>query len=343
MAHMIKENDMIETVITEPAAWHGLDLRRDIITFDGGSLDYAISERYPQLFLNGKSSKIVPLDDEQNYQICKKYIIGQRADGPEWVIACVNNTFQTFGGSELWQMREEAMKDIPHTVASQGTLRNGKRQFICCRIESQNEKSSRYLTFLNGFDGTQALTTYSSHVLAVCQNTVNLGIKLATDLQSKKHTKNLRDFVPLMVEQIRFQFAELERFEAALINWDKRKISDKDAQSLILGITANDGDEKKISTQSINRANAVYGLFRAGKGNNGESLADVFNGFTEYHTHYSRQSKKIDPVKQKVSSEFGRDAEIKSEIAEMFMDDSILDQLASHGEKLLKAHDLILS
>lgn len=348
MSHMIKENDRIQTLKSESQAWHKLDERVDTIVYEGSPLDYTIAERYPVIYLNGKTTSIKPnKDDEENEKadVLKKYLIGQRTGGPEWIISCVNDTFETFAGSELWEVMEKTMANVSHHVSTIGTLRNGKRQFITCRItDDKSDKFEKYISFLNGLDGGQALSIYSTSVRIVCQNTVNMSLDSATDLQVRRHTSGLRIDIPAMVDLMRSQLVALEKYQSDIAKWETQTIDDRQAQSLIVGLVAGKSQSTKdgLSTRSFNRARHIYHLFRIGKGNSGKSLADVFNGFTEFHTHHSRQFRKADLLKQKVSSEFGTDAQTKSDLYHTFLDDSKLDAIANQGEAIIKANQLSL-
>jgi hypothetical protein len=342
MAHMIKRNDFIVTLNSEPVSWHGLDKRVDEITFENSPLNHAIIERHPVIYLNGKTTSLKPCDDderEEKGQILKKYLIGQRDDSPEWIISCVNQTFEPFGNSELWDLMRETMEGFNYHISTVGTLRNGKRRFISCKLNDESDASWRYyIGFHDGLDGGLSLTLNGSTIRTVCENTQRFSINNSDHLETRRHTKNFRDDIPMMVDSVKQYIDGFTEFREVYAKLQKSSIDDDTAQALITGIMAK--GQKEISSVIKNRIPVVHGLFRFGKGNHGKTLADVYNGFTEFYTHNSRQSKKPNPQKQFESSEFGIDADEKEKVLNIFYSDSLLDAFADAGSKLLKENEI---
>ena len=93
-------------------------------------------------------------------------------------------------------------------------------------------------------------------------------------------------------------------------------------------------DTKTGISRLTNSVDDMVTLFRVGLGNAGRTMADVFNGATDYYSHESSGGRS-NAWKQFVSSEFGSGNTRKSEFFDVLMSPASLAETVKRGEKVM--------
>jgi len=135
------------------------------------------------------------------------------------------------------------------------------------------------ITLVNSFDGsTGALSIYDMERL-ICTNGLRawkkasqISVRHSGDVESKIKEANI------IADNAVRHFARFEEVCKDLTN----KIADKAMVDSFIAEMV--GDLK--STRSQNMAGEILNLFDHGKGNNGKTAWDLYNGFTEYTDHF---------------------------------------------------------
>lgn len=145
----------------------------------------------------------------------------------------------------------------------------------------------KYITAINSFDGSTPLLAWFTGIRMWCSNQFRASLKGVTNKVAIRHTQNAEH---KMKEAMRILGLSLDYFK---VFEDKCKVlANKAADKVLVDRfldevvgEADVGTKKKI-TQTNNVRGEVERLFQFGKGNNGTSLWDLYNGFTEYVDHF---------------------------------------------------------
>jgi len=88
----------------------------------------------------------------------------------------------------------------------------------------------------------------------------------------------------------------------------------------------------------MNTIDRLVALFKTGAGNNGDDMADVFQGLTDYYTHEAASGKGDETANWKnfVSSEFGAGKTAKMESWNILTDAKLRKATIALGNKVLK-------
>ena len=135
-------------------------------------------------------------------------------------------------------------------------------------------------------DGSSGLTVQVQPIRKICLNGfISLGKVYALD--SIRHTANANlglGNIRRVLESVNAEFDligdQIKRISSVNVDRFRAHTYIKD----VLEIT--EPDDSKVSTRSINQVHDVEALFRRGKGNQGRTLWDAYNGVTEYVDHY---------------------------------------------------------
>ena len=147
------------------------------------------------------------------------------------------------------------------------------------------------ITMINSFDGSSAQSTIFEVERLICLNGLRgwrkdsqISVRHSGDVESKlKAAYMISDYASEHFERFTITCKELTN-----------KIADKKMVDAFIEEMV--GDLK--STRSQNQAASITNLFNHGKGNNGESAWDLYNGYTEYMDHFngSDDSKRLASV-----------------------------------------------
>jgi hypothetical protein len=78
----------------------------------------------------------------------------------------------------------------------------------------------------------------------------------------------------------------------------------------------------------------LQSLFRSGRGNRGQTLADVFSAVTDYYTHQGAKSD--NPWRQIESSEYGFGSTMKTKTMDILSDNEEYLKTVFRGQKVLE-------
>jgi phage/plasmid-like protein (TIGR03299 family) len=327
MSHNIKENDRIESI---ESTWHKLEELKELIVFEGGALDYQV-EAQPIFYGNNQGEQfpiegykaIVRPDLNLTLNVCK-------------------DSYEIIQNSRVWESINNSLAGLNYQIVTAGSLGNCQKVFICVKLlDSENyvvnkDQFKNFMVFTSSHDGSLAFNAYDTSIRVVCQNTLQWSMLEKGILNFKVyHSKNSEIRIQGMEAEIEKLLIKREEFYSSMKYLMEKPMSGEKADLILSGWLSTD----KLSTRACNQKERILELFQSGKGNNGETVYDLFNGVTEYYTHESGKGE----TKQYSSSEFGTGARKKVEFAEIAFDDNLLEKLAKRGEVMLKARELELA
>lgn len=190
--------------------------------------------------------------------------------------------------SRFKEMIAESLEGVPHKITMAGTF-NGRRNIIL-GVEltgmdeflvggDAKEKHHCHLMYGGSADGSTSLWTAQLINRASCSNQFARIIRGAT---KAKNTESGEAKFGRIIESMPSLLAYRNAYCEALADMKNEAIAHDDARAFMVA-TVNEG--KTISAQAFKLSDQIFNLFTSGIGNNGETRADVFNGFTEHFTH----------------------------------------------------------
>lgn len=231
----------------------------------------------------------------------------------------------------------ESLDGHDYKVIASGNLRNYSEQFMVIELlgESEiligNDKIHRFIMFGNNHKGERPVYSVSLDYRPICENQTShiIGMsKHSRGLSIKvRHTKHADIRLAGMNALIDGFISDSKLLQSQLSGLAGQSIQADKLFRFYLGFL-NSGN--KLTTRTVNRAMRFLELFKAGKGNKGETLYDAYNAVTEYHTHCNS----TDPARNTLSSLQGNGAKVKQAILPALLSNSTIDALADAGDKL---------
>ena len=242
----------------------------------------------------------------------------------------------------FWSIIETALKDRDYTIASAGSVKDRTRLFASIQINDHYEVGGRvfqdFLTLLDSFDSSTSLQARYSNTCVVCNNTFNAALNNGKNLGKAKHTGDLFEAAGRIAESIETFFSKALEVKKVLGIAHATDVTEFQARCWVAGVDC--AKKSKLSPSDVQRVARMTELFRHGKGNDGKTQLDAFQGLTEFHTHESgkRFSDKLKKIGQWMSSEFGSSADVKTRALEAL---ESWDAYQAKGYELLKKADAL--
>lgn len=288
MAHEInKAFDTVYTLAGEPRAWHNLD--KQVPEIKGFGFEVKGEEVF-----SGDMQKI------EGY----KAIYGTNEAGVKKLISMQSDSYTLINNGTIWEVTKNALQGVKHKIVSAGSVKGGAVVFASVEIEGgewaiDGDKYHSKLNVVSSHDGSLPYVTMQGVTRIVCMNTVRMALQEGSRVASLRHTKNAGDKVEGMEAAIASMFKAQKAFQAEMEKLMEKKTNEEEAKKFALALLCPGKDE--VSTRSLNQADEIVNLFRSGKGNNGATRYDIFNGATEFFTHHASDN----AAKMFESSEFG--------------------------------------
>ena len=251
-------------------------------------------------------------------------------------------TFKPVLNKSLLKLVSSAIENKGLTLASVGTVFNRGRLFLSfslaeAKFNAAGREFEAYLNIGNGNDMSSPLWVNTSNVCTVCNNTFTANLADAGMIMSVKKT-----------QYSEFKLADMGRAIGAMLRGQKQfaqtlgqlavvKCDENTAREFFAGFIAPNHDNP-LSTRALNTIDRLVALFKTGAGNNGDDMADVFQGLTDYYTHEAASGKGDETANWKnfVSSEFGAGKTAKMESWNILTDAKLRKATIALGQKVLK-------
>lgn len=322
-------------------AWHGLTNIVETITRENSGICYPM-EAKPLYYIAGYTT-----DTMQPVYAPSNQIQIVSLDDNQPIGNAVGSDYALISNSQLWDLLENSLAEVPHQIVSAGTVDDRKKVFISVKPEgidahvAAGRKIDSVLTFISGHGGALALSIRSGITVVVCQNTLNVALGNRS-LGTVKHTKNALSRLDRMAEIVAAHFGAQARFCNTLDKLANEPCNETTAREIFAGLMMKDAEAKEsvLSTRSANRVEALVAGFRnPAMGTDGNDLSDVFNSVTDFYTH--SHSGGENKFKQFESSEFGSGDKAKSDFYRLL--GGTVDDSAKVREKALPEFEMLLA
>lgn len=360
MAHEINAEDAtFSTIGTE---WHGKatvipEINDDTIS---SIIDTPIVERKMAFYDEDEDGGII-IDTLEKVENQKAVVadLRHREDLPEHcrrkvTLHVPKESYRIITNREIFDCVKKAIHDVQGAkIVTAGTLDSFRKFYISVQLEDgQSMKTERgdsfnaILNFLSSHDGTLNLTAMDSFTRIVCMNTFryNAAYEGGAFKMYVPHTKNASIQIDNMAEYLNCVLRGRKKVIESMSYLEALKLeSPSDAAYVAAGyFTAPEASE--MSTTAFNRCSVIRDLSLSGKGNHGKDRSDLFNGFTEYFSHFDGAGgKKASKAERWSASQFGQAADHKESFLELLLDENTYQETLQRGEKLYRDKQALVS
>ena len=325
MSHKIGEYDRQEGI---KQAWHGLTHVRETIGVEDNWLTKWDVSKKPMFNPDGTLSEWTRVTCSDN-----NLYIGKPVH---------QDTYSLITNKQFLDIVNDALLSVKGAkIDSVGSVCDRGRVFVSVSIPDLPEfraagrEFRAYLNFINSHDQSSPFAVNASNVCVVCDNTFRYNLH---DTNNKvfravvKHTKNANDRLQDIDRMIDAYIGTQVRFKHLMDSLDSRPVGAGTARNFFTGLHSPTIAEP--STQLLNKVDELQSLFRSGRGNRGQTLADVFSAVTDYYTHQGAKSD--NPWRQIESSEYGFGSTMKTKTMDILSDNEEYLKTVFRGQKVLE-------
>ena len=209
------------------------------------------------------------------------------------VLGTVGEKYTPLQNTEQFKWFQPFLDTREVAFETAGVLKDGAIVWALARILSGDgvvdagggDTINKYLMTYTSHDGSLATGVMFAPIRTVCWNTLSMNLSSDVAKQLKvRHTKRqittlneIRETISLMDREFQMTASQFQKLKRAIIN--------KDDMVRYVKIVLECDKEEKLSTRMSNIIDRCVELAYTGRGNNGESVWDAYNGVTEWLTH----------------------------------------------------------
>ena len=262
-----------------------------------------------------------------------------------------SKTYTLFQPREAWDYVEACLAGTDHEIESICMLAGQSIWSVSAVLTELNKiggSGHEYrLNFTGGMDRSFSPQAGVGVTRVVCFNTVMASRNEGKPLFKKKLTANFRIKLDEAKTDIEKACGMAAVFEATYKKACEKPCKVDEARNVYAGFITRQEQAPELSTRQFNTVETLVSLYQHGRGNKGETRADLLNGFTERFTRSTDEKVKemsdAQVAKLVESSEIGTYAEQKSRFADLVFDESNEGRKAwkdtrDSGELVLKAY-----
>lgn len=340
MAHGLMSEESFH--IATQMGWHGLT----------NVVDKVVREHYPEIV----QSPLYFGDDAKPLSVGgKPYYVPISLDNGKPVAPPYSpDSYTLFTPRDGWDWITGILAGTGFTVESIGMIWGRTQWFLSIALDelrSVGTKENVYqLNASGGLDRSMSPQVELSSTRVVCANTLNISRMTGQVLFKSKATKKFTERRELATAEIEKAVGMARVFEEQFAKLANTPCTPERAGRIYAGFLGLDtipvGQSepvKELSTRSAGTVETLKTLFATGRGNSGQTEADVLNGYTELYTRGNVDSPRYDASKAWVSGEFGGNADKKAVFANLMIERNCvaagrgwsLDEVADYGKTLL--------
>ncbi len=240
--------------------------------------------------------------DSENKRFCESHRAIVRDDTGE-TLGVMKKGYSIIQNRDAFEFFDKIteLTDVEYVQA--GSSRNGARVFIQARIPGDiilpgNDRLEKNLYLWTSHDGSISCKSVFTSFRLWCQNQLNflfsgkaineISDKIQAPTMVKITHKGNTDLKMRIAEKIlQNAVIQYEAFEAVANMMAVKEVNEVQAQDYIKQVTLTGAELKgeKSSKRVGNIRTKMFDRFLHGKGNNGKTVWDAYNGITEYVDH----------------------------------------------------------
>ena len=318
MAHelTIRTNGFAEMAYVGQLPWHGLgqSLAEDASIEqwqEAAGLNWKIA-RSPVQFLNGSVHTW-----EEN-----EVLYRSDTNAP---LGLVSNKYKVVQPQEVLEFFRDLVAVHGFKIETAGTLKGGRRIWALARTGFDgdvvaNDKIKTYLLLVTSCDGGLATTAQFTSIRVVCNNTMQMSLHSAAEIETRVKVRHSSVFDPRAVKgQLGINASMVfDNFMVKMKSLANKSITGSEASDIIETLFISKGSDA-LPVRETRGFKTVMQLFNGvGKGAKLDGVAGtgwgLLNAVTEYTDHHIRASSQDNRLN---SAWFGAGADLKNRILEL--------------------------
>jgi phage/plasmid-like protein (TIGR03299 family) len=145
----------------------------------------------------------------------------------------------------------------------------------------KGDQVDTYITMINSFDGKMPLRAFFTSKRLFCLNQLRGALRNAFDSVSIRHTKNMNGKVEEAFKVLGMAQEYFDSFKQHAIIMAQKTLDKNMIDNMLDEVMG-----KTDSTRQENQRDEIKKLIDSGKGNNGSSVWDFYNGIVEFSDHF---------------------------------------------------------
>jgi hypothetical protein len=345
MSDLILENDVTASIYG--SEWHGKAEQKkaeEMWAWIQANLGFPIRECDASITIDGETVALKN-EDGKGWKIlvadCRGLVVNPyRPEHPASFVP-VHIPKQDYSTSDNLELAGGMLKaldelQIGYNIVTAGSLGNLRHFYMSVEFtdlanlrDPKGHELKQYLTAIQSHDGSNLRRFKNSGIRTVCKNTYDATIAelSALDITGKK-TKNGHLFISNMEEALKVFFTGQEAMAQTFQSMESDKLTLEKMKAIAAGYyllpamqqAKQDGkalalDKIKLSKQAQNAIAGVVELAIDGEGNEGKTVYDLWNGFTDYYSNGAGVGSDTVGLSKKVyRSRFGSAAKHKTDV-----------------------------
>jgi phage/plasmid-like protein (TIGR03299 family) len=340
MGHGIETNDTMFSA-NGVVPWHGLGTVIEGIpsieeAIVASGLDWEAEIKPLTVQINDDTTIIVP----------NKNAIVRKTNDTYISLGVVGKRYHIYQNSVMWDFIKAFKENIGIELETAGSLRNGATTWVLCKDKNKkeivkNDPIEEFFLFRNSFDGTTPISCMFTNIRVVCNNTLTIAIKSASNLHTIRHTRSsegrVKEIALALAKKKKYQDivntglelmskkqmtgSDMKTFLETVIFPKPREIEQTITNNVVsFNIKKENISAKKAETSRQNNILAVENLIETGKGADIPGVKGtaygLYNAITEWvdHEKRSRLTKGRNPLEIKFESNiWGNSAKFKND------------------------------
>ncbi len=254
-------------------------------------------------------------------------------------VGIVGMTFQTVQPTESFQFVDTLVESGAAHYVSAGLLGNSQRMWVLIAVPGADisvgdDKSTTYLLFAQGFDGSMALISKLTSTRVVCQNTLQVALNDGNFAFKIKHTKSAVARLEAAKKLLSGVAQNAQTLEAKLRTLAARRLTRDSMVSILDRVFPKNADAEANQTRRDNVLADVLALYETNDRNafpeQRGTAYNLLNAITNY-TDHSRSAKANGAdvaTKRAESALFGTGAALKANALQ------VIEQLTDGSERI---------
>jgi phage/plasmid-like protein (TIGR03299 family) len=230
-------------------------------------------------------------------------------------IGVVGTKYHPISNSAAFSFFDEIVEKHGATYTRAACVDGGSRVFLQAKLDKSftignGDQTDLYVTLMNSHDGSSSLYSMITPIRLFCSNQLNAAMKQAVSKIKITHTASAEGRMADALQIYGSALTYFDKFEEAAIIMANKMVDRATLNAFIDTLMTPPADNASSRSATIysNKREKVIELFEEGKGNNGQTMWDLYNGVTEYVDHYFGS----DIDKRFVSSLVGAGATLKN-------------------------------
>lgn len=234
------------------------------------------------------------------------------------VLSIMKSSYHPIQNAEAFEFFDAVVGEGQAVYDTAGALHGGRRVWIMARIPGTvfidgDDKLERNILLYTSHDGSSTLKMQQVMTRVVCQNTLSVALRQATNTVSILHRGNYKQRVQEAQRALKVVHGYFDDLTSLIQQFSTQPMTPHDMRDFTEKLLPIDAGEKSPRTEKAR--GEIVSLFREGTGNHGRTRWDALNAVTEWVDHrrtYGRTQQGVADETRFASTLFGSGADLKA-------------------------------